>query len=216
MSDAYIIKDVRQRASVMFEKRRNAMSKFHKTIDFESAKKLSQAEINTICLQTYDEKKSDRQFLVSKSTKFEKVFHLSTERKQTINLYMTAIKERQMTRNYDLYLANYEAALCVKEKEMKKTLEAFRLRMKEITQKAEQRILEAHQFRTTTNEIREISSENQSQFRTITNEISSESSESQSQFDEEIRVKKEDNEFDSQSQSLFISEKSIDLNLIDQ
>lgn len=94
MSDAYIIKDVKQRAFVMFKKRRNAMSKFRKTIDFESAKKLSQAEINTICLQTRDEKKSDRQFLASKSTNFEKVFYLFTERKQTISLYMTAIKER--------------------------------------------------------------------------------------------------------------------------
>lgn len=77
---------------------------------------------------------------------------------------------------------------------MKKTLKAFRLRMKEIIQKAEQRILEAHQLKTTMNEI---SSENQSQFRTTTNEISSESSENQSQFDKEIRVKKKDNEFDS-------------------
>lgn len=216
MSDAYIIKGVRQRASVMFEKRRNATGKFCKAIDFESSKKLSQAEIDTICLQTYDEKKSDRQFLASKSTKFGKVSRLSTEREQTISLHMAAIKERQTTRDYDLYLTNYEAALCVKEKEMKKTLEAFRLRMKEITQKAEQRILEAHQLRTTTNEIREISSEGQSQFRTTTDEISDENSEGQSQFGEGIRVKKEDNEFDSQSQSLFISEESIDLNLIDQ
>ena len=43
----------------MFKKRRNTQEKFKKIINSELIKKLSQTEINIICLQIYDEKKKN-------------------------------------------------------------------------------------------------------------------------------------------------------------
>lgn len=142
--EAYTIKEIRQRASALFEKLRTNTGKFRKAKATEKTKQLSQAEIDKLCLLTYEEHKNDRKFLTGKSAEFEKKARLSIEREQTISLHMMTVKERQRIREHQLHLASLERALQIKELKLKEMRRVFINRKKKLIEEMKKRVLNAH------------------------------------------------------------------------
>lgn len=137
LSEAYIAKEIRQRASALFEKLRTNTDKFRRAKETKEVKQLSQAKIDKLCLLTYEKHKNDRRFLVERSAKFEKSTRLFTEREQTISLHMIAMKKRQRTKEHQLQLIQLKLALQAKNMKLKKVKKNVIIRERKLMKKVD-------------------------------------------------------------------------------